>query len=424
MKLYNANCSKILSFLLILIMLFSLGACKDNSGPELVLIEDGKTNFTVIPSRSSSDFYKDLCRKVYDKLNDTFDTEFGFAYIPVKDPEEITNDNCEILLFDTNRTESIEAKKDLGDADFLIRATENKLVVVAKDAASSTEALRTLFDNIFSDPQYSKNGKIALPVGFEMKVNLEEKTLHDYVDAMKAGHKVCAAFTDIYRYPSTSSEAPQGFATDGEYFYIAVFRRPADTREVAKIVKVDAKTLETVAVSELLPLDHANGMTYDPVRDKLIVANLYENLITIVDPETLTVSEQLTLPYGTFGAAHIPSKNQFVFSSYGIFPNIIITDENFNIVKEFVRITSENVYFLQDADADDKYAYINEAPYPNTSDNIIRVYDLEYGLFIGNISLQSKRESESICHIGDDFYVTFYHNGTTLSKLDFYIDFN
>jgi len=423
MKHISTNSLKIFSIFLILIMLFSFGACSKNSDPELVLLENGNTTFSVIPSRSSDDFYKNLGRKVYNKLNNTFDAEFGLSYIPANDPDEVTTTNHEILLFDTNRIESIQAKKDLGDASFLIRATENKLVVVAKDAASSTEALRTLFNDIFSDPQYSKNGKIALPVGFEMKVNLEPLTMHDCVDAVKAGKSVCATFTDLYRYPSTSSEAPQGFATDGKYFYIAVFKRPANTRELAKIVKVDAKTLETVAVGDFLPLDHANGMTYDPVREKLIVANLYENLLTIVDPETLTVSEQLTLPYDTFSAGYIPSKNQFFFASSSTYPTCLITDENFNILKDFVRITSENVYFLQDADADDKYAYINEAPYPNTSDNIIRIYDLEKG-FVGNISLLSKRESESICHIGDDFYVSFYHKGTTVSKLDFYIDFN
>jgi hypothetical protein len=88
-------------------------------------------------------------------------------------------------------------------------------------------------------------------------------------------------------------------------------------KKAHKIYKIDCKTLETVAVSQLLPLDHANSMCYNSKLDMLVVANCNDVItddgldntkaVTFVNPDTLEIEDVV---YLDFAINAIESRNR------------------------------------------------------------------------------------------------------------------
>ena len=74
-------------------------------------------------------------------------------------------------------------------------------------------------------------------------------------------------------------------------------------------------------------------------------------------------------------------------------------------------------------DADAKYAYVPLSPETGTNHNIIQVFDISTGEYIGKITVKTLMESESMFHIGSDFYMNFNSNGSKIATLDFYVRF-
>ena len=213
----------------------------------------------------------------------------------------------------------------------------------------------------------------------------------------------------------------QGVATDGESAYI-VMKDSSGDREVDRIIKIDMKTWEAVKESETMVLDHANDMTYDPATKQLIVTNMYDNLISIVDAEMLTLVEQIKLPYGTYGAGFIDGSDNYVFLGYGSVGGVVVTDRSFNVIRA-TPCDPVTDYVGQGMDADAKYAYVPLSPQSGVDHNIIQIYDIATGEFLGNVIVKTTMESESMFHIGSDFYMHFNHSGSKIAKLEFYIRF-
>ena len=74
-------------------------------------------------------------------------------------------------------------------------------------------------------------------------------------------------------------------------------------------------------------------------------------------------------------------------------------------------------------DADAKYAYVPLSPDSGARDNIIQIFDIKTGEFLGKITVKTNMESESMFHIGDDHYLHFNSQGSKIATLDFYIRF-
>lgn len=79
----------------------------------------------------------------------------------------------------------------------------------------------------------------------------------------------------------------QGGGADGKYAYYAMIS-PIKHPNEAVIYKYDMETWKCVAVSEPLPLGHANDITYDPALGCLLVAYANIKRICYVDPDMLS----------------------------------------------------------------------------------------------------------------------------------------
>jgi hypothetical protein len=424
----------------ILILTALLFSCSDTSGPEsgttgatpestlsetdpapteLILLEGNKTDFRIIRGEEVKGYYQETAMSVREKFNKVYNSDISVTidwYNP--NTEDPTKDH-EILLFDTSREESKQAMSELTFNGYIIRVTDCKIVVVGSGPSVSNAALHELFDTIL--PQYTKDGIIALPVGLEIKKELEDQPF-DFVEAIKNGKTVCGHIEEIYNCPARDGfTASQGIATDGKYVY-TVLKKKLSGSEVDRIVKIDMETWTEVKQSEELPLDHANDMTYDPIRKQLVVVNMVDSLITLVETENLTVVETKKLSFGTWGTGYISSLDRFAFLAYGTPSGLVTTDREFNPITA-APLNSAPEYVGQGMDADDNFAYVPLSPNAGKSKNIIQIYDIATGEYKCDVAVMTKMESESIFHVGNKFYIQFNAKGATICTLEFYEKF-
>lgn len=383
--------------------------------PQLVLADNGRTDFTVVRAEEAAGYELDTAFTVYKKLGSLYSSDFRLSndwYRADFPTAEDPTNKKEILLFETQRAESQQALADLDFDGYIIRATENKLVVVASSPACSNAALHELFDVIL--PENTKDGVTSLPVGFEVKKEMDDSGLFDLGTALKEGREVSAQIKKVFRYSGSDGfGTAQGVATDGEYVYTAM-KKKSGGKEVDRIVKIDMDTWEIVKESETLPLDHANDMTYDPVNNRIIVVNMVQTLITFVDPEELTVIGNASLPYSQWAVGCIPSSGQFAFLASGGYR---VTDADFNLISTNP-CQYESGYTGQGMDTDDRFAYIPLSP-GEKNNNIIQIHDVMTGELLGKVKLKTSMESESMFHVGDEYYIQFNHGGSSIYSIEF-----
>ena len=388
----------------------------------LTFFENGTSDFTLVRTDAEEDYYKTTLSALKNRLEAELETDFKIATDWVNPNKPADPSTHELLLGTTVRTESTDAANALTYSGYMIRVTDHKIVIIGSGLAQTTEAVKYFCDVMLRDTKYNKDGRIAFPVGLEIKKEMSDSEQLDVGTALLAGNDVGADMTKLFgRAGKNGFSISQGAATDGEFVYIAM-KKNTDGVETDRILKVDMKTWTVVLESEELPLDHANDMAFDTKGNRLVVTHMKDNLISVIDPETLTVKETITLPFVSWGLAYIPSLNRFVFrGSGGGYSGIIFTDENFNVVDNPAYALDESGYTGQGLDADDKYIYIPQSP-DTIKNNRIMVCDLE-GNVCGNIIINSTNEIETTFNFNGKYYANFNQGGTTVYALEFYLKF-
>ena len=387
--------------------------------PKLILVENGNTDFKIIRSENAQGYYLDTASAVYQKAKSELSSSFKLSEDWFSPLDPVPEDAHEILLFDTNRTESVAALADLDVDGYLIRVTDCKVVIVGSSPTACNEALYYFFDNLI--PENTADGVTSLPVGFEKKQAVERKAV-DIAQALRDGKAVGADFKIVFEYSGpVGFSSSQGAATDGKYAYVAMKNASGDS-EVDKIIKIDMATWEVVAESETFPLDHANDMTYDPEKNQLVVTNMNNCLISLIDPENLTLIKQMALPYGTWGIGYIDNASKYTFLASGEMGGVMTTDNQFTPISS-IPFSDSMGYTGQGMDADANLAYVPLSPNAGKKDNIIQIYDLQSGEYLGYVTLNTKMESESMFHTNGKQYVNFNTVGSKIAELEYYIRF-
>ena len=194
----------------------------------------------------------------------------------------------------------------------------------------------------------------------------------------------------------------QGCATDGTYGYF-ILESQIDYK--CSLWKTDLATWEVLDVRYELPLDHGNDMTYNPKLNQLVVVHNKPryNMISFVDPETLEIVDSKELSVNMFSIAYNETRDQYVVGLSGS-KDFAILDSEFNVIE--THMGKDLGYTTQGCDCDDTYIYFPMWDKPNYA-NYIFVYDWD-GNFINTVKLKSMDEVESMCHVGDQFYIAFY----------------
>lgn len=224
--------------------------------------------------------------------------------------------------------------------------------------------------------------------------------------------------------PDGQVEVMQGGCADENYFYFAIEGSNLKIGETMyskahKIFKVDAKTWETVAISELLPLDHANSMCYNGKLNMLLVANCNDintkdelnnsKAITFIDPDTLEIVDVKYIDFAINAIDYNETYDLYVVGIKGSSAAFAILDADF---RELAYCEGHNLGLAaQDVGCDDNYIFVGNSGVGTAmaGTEIVKIYDWdgEYkGVFkVGNVS-----EQEAVFSLNGKYYITFFTN--------------
>lgn len=203
--------------------------------------------------------------------------------------------------------------------------------------------------------------------------------------------------------------AIQGACTDGQYAYFACMGG------AATVIKYDVNTWEYIDQGKIGNVGHGNDMTYNSDKKYLVVANNapYYDIVTLVDPKTLSPIEDVKLDLKIYSIAYNAKRRQYVVGISGGY-DFALLDEEFKLVKDKKFKGVNTGYTRQGCDCDDNYIYFVQSG----GSNLLVIYDYD-GKHIADIPLADSDEVENIFHVGNTFYTSMYYYGNFLHRIGF-----
>lgn len=229
------------------------------------------------------------------------------------------------------------------------------------------------------------------------------------IHLLKSGKEYNATGHEKFTFRSSDSafNVVQGAYFDGESYYIAIISKLDGGYEDARILELDADG-NKIRESDVLKLDHANNITYNPTSGMLVVTNCqapegHYNYLTMVDRETLTVSRYGKLDYPFFALAYSPELKKYASGQWGgetlnvwnynFDPLLVVDVEMPGSLSQGCFCDAEGIYFVRSS----------QNGYPSE----IRIYDWGCDLVRSvPISLGGSVEPENINIVDGRVYVT------------------
>ena len=299
-----------------------------------------------------------------------------------------------------------------------------------------------------------------LPCTLVSDVSNENLCLQSSTEGME---KIKASLVYNYYGFDDDTWAVQGVCSDGTYLYAAIEQEETVgvTFNGCKILKVKLDTWETVAISDLLPTDHSNEMTYNPNTGKIYITHCMSSgvfeettglnkdngpyAVSVVDPSDLDKVERViqlldTTAYtgttGIYALAYGSTQGYYVAGCTGFRFGFLadsgeIGNEDYTIKETtmpstgMTGFTGYTSYTKQGVYANDTTIYTN-----NWNDkeqmNLITLYDWS-GNYNGTDYVVDQngnaftQESESMFEYNGDMYIACIptgHNGVDIYKLE------
>lgn len=198
----------------------------------------------------------------------------------------------------------------------------------------------------------------------------------------------------------------QGGYFDGEHYYVAAIKKYSDGYEDARILVMDASGRK-LRESEVLPLDHANSITYNDKIDKLVVAHCqspdgHYYRYSFVDPKTLEITETGDKSYPFFAIAYSSEKEMYASGEWGG-ETLDLWNADFEHIKSVG--VSQPGSLSQGVDCDGEGIYFVRSS-QNGHPSEIRIYNWNCKLKLKiELSLPGHVEPESINVIDGEVYV-------------------
>ena len=209
--------------------------------------------------------------------------------------------------------------------------------------------------------------------------------------------------------PNSGYAVAQGAATDGTYAY---YMLASSTTQMGRVLKIRLSDGAVVGRGPVIAIHHANGMTYDSKRKKLVAVGYgaYRHNLSIINPDTLQLEDNKTLGYknadkfsgmpsgaqnnGIAAISYIPKYDVYVARSRGKVsghPETTGSANNniwvFNAEPDkdtgnleaighiYTKVTGAYPETYQAMDADEKYVYFLLSPGSGQRRNIILALD-------------------------------------------------
>ncbi len=384
----------------------------------LDVVVGGEAKLTIMRADEAASSIKNGCIALRNKMNELLSADFELDNDWVRPGDEIPADAAEILVGETNRPASVELLASLPENSYAIKVTEHQIIIIGTNNSMTACALYDFEENYLNNPDYRTEGGLSIPVGTDMLVtDVDDVTEYLSIPELLATDMPVAASISNKRIQNGvgSFGTAQGAATDGEYFYM-ILKKKVDGVETDVIVKRRMDDWSEVAVSEELPLGHANDMCYNS-RDKvLVVTNMVGGTLSVIDPETLTLIKQVNADVGVAWAIGYNAKREcYCVAGWG---GIFLLDSDFQPTGlPNIEIYQEPGYTGQGMDCDDDFIYM---PMSGVNDNVIIVIPFDGGS-TRVVHLDTTMESETIMNWDGKYYVHFNSGGSRICDLTFEI---
>ena len=314
----------------------------------------------------------------------------------------------EILIGLTDREESIALHKTLKERTFAVKSTDKKLIIVGYDDNMTALAVRYCLDYYVIG--WDSVGQVIEPGTFTVPANLVVTSPAEAMTPANTIHiggeytlRTANVFAEISK--DGNYKVMQGAATDGTYLYYCIENQALAEHE-SYIYKIDIATGKVVKRSKSLQLDHSNDMTYNPIRNQLVVVHNAPNrkLISFVDVTTLEKVETINIGREIFCMAYNEKRDQYVIGLSGG-QTFCIVNSDFEFIREYSPVPSTG-YTTQGMTCDDNFLY-----FAQSGANVIVVYDWD-GYQVAIVPIEfTNIETENICIVGNDMYIGFYRSG-------------
>ncbi len=354
-------------------------------------LKDGKTDFTIVYTHN---FRKDVGQaisKVYAKLKkENVETEF-----------ELKMDNSdaaekEIVIGKADREGQEEFYASIPANTFVIEVSEKCVRIGADTVELLIEAVEYFDANYL--PKNSE-GNIVFEIGRYVS---EEKTASIVLNKTDKFVTKTEKVKDVKAIDGR--RVMQGGCTDGKYLYMAMINagHSVGQQEFAYIHKIDLETMETVMVSDAIPTDHSNDLTYVPATNEIYVNHCYEfpRINTVIDADTLKVKRQVEFPAGNNSISYSPKRDVFVYATRTMFRIVDRETMRVPLGYKYNYTPVDTPYTSQGSCVDDNYIY-----FVFYKENCIMVYDWN-GEFVTKVEIDIKNEEpENLSIIGDTIYI-------------------
>lgn len=235
-------------------------------------------------------------------------------------------------------------------------------------------------------------------------------------DLLKKSQTLVAEATDLLHipYPDPVFRGFQGGCSDGERYYYQVlmhYELADRLKDYSCIAKVDMQTKQVIKYSGVLHLDHANDITYHPVKNLLMVTNNKPNFtrITLVDPDSLEIVGYEESPVPLYALEYNPSRDMFVAGISGK-REFCFLDGDLKLIddKTYRTVEADDRCTKQDICADDNLLYfiLWDGKHKDMDDfqNRVTIYDWN-GEYRGVIEFNlGPEEPESISILDGEIY--------------------
>ena len=401
---------------------------------ELLLVADGEAHCVIVRPKNFSktlmSFYSDLAVSIQQKT--------GVSAVGVTDTKEPSTDMVEILIGDTNRPESTQAKEKLGDFEYSVSVINGKVVVVGSDDVMLGKAIHHLSTLVGQNVW-------TIAMNYDQKIDGSDYLFNEYF-GMDFDFQV--DYTQVHKMSVATATAPsgqklscvQGGCTDGTYTYACMLNATEDDPS-CMILKYDLKTQTRVKISQEYKLDHANDMAYNPDEHILLVAHCNSGVspenarISVFDPDTLALIKTIPLTVGSdISITYNRETKQYI--TIGVQNNYVyIYDRDFKLIRTIQSFgiskgQYKGDYLMQGIETDGTYLYIfdwhgGSEFYPglkSIEDEVstrMHVMDLATGDHVETIELGIKREIENVGLLNGKLYI--WANNFSWTGAEFYI---
>lgn len=392
---------------------------------KLYLCEGGTANYKVIRPDAAADSIVqsavDLRKMLTKALKADF--EIGSDFVMPGKTDYLTA--REILVGSCDREESRQFISSLNKGEYGYVISENKIVIAGYDDNLTSLALNAFDNKVISRPENIDEKGFVIEAGTEARFKSSQAAESEGETwTLGTSYKITPSLGDAVCSVSRKEpyKASQGAACDGKYFYNILIQTKGDGSQTGIIVKsLMEKPASDRKTSEDLPLGHANDMCYNSKENVLVVTNMVGTVLTVIDPDTLTVIKTVDATWlgGTpWAIGYCEERESYVIAAGGA---LRVCDKDFKILRS-IAMQNAGDYTGQGMDCDNTYIFMPLSKGTSTTDNVIMVYTWDSG-YKTVLHLNTSTESETMMNYGGKYYISFNSSGAKVYELHFNIQY-